>query len=70
MRRPPFARESLRWSEDPRNLAAYESNGFSMGPELVGPHGRGIPEAEAFAQLPRSERDEWRAGWPYDMLEI
>jgi hypothetical protein len=52
---PPFAQESARWSLSADNIRQYEQRGFSMGPEVVGPDGRGIPEREALAQLESDE---------------
>lgn len=53
---PPFARESLRWSADPRNTERYLET-HTMTDVLS------QSEHEAYAQLPAAERD---SGWPYD----
>lgn len=63
---PPFARDSARWSLDPRNTEAYLANGRTMADaaELAGPH------AAALARLPAAERGysgskEGNGNWPY-----
>ena len=56
-----FARESLRWSADPRNLEAYRAGGNVMGDaERV----VGVPLRAAVAQLPPAEQDG-ASDWPY-----
>jgi hypothetical protein len=57
---PPFARESLRWSEDPSNIEEYIANGREMKGVL------GLSLKEAKDQLPRSELQD--VEWPYHRL--
>jgi len=52
-----FARESARWSADPRNIAAYLDNGNKMG-EIIG-----VTLREALRSLPREEQE---GQWPYE----
>jgi hypothetical protein len=54
---PAFARESLRWSESPRRIEKYLSNGREMRDVL------GLTLKQALAQLPEDERDD--NVWPY-----
>ena len=56
-----FARESLRWSADPRNLEAYRA-----GENVMGDAERvvGVPLRAAMAQLPPAEQDG-ASDWPY-----
>ena len=56
-----FARESLRWSADPRNFETYRAGGNVMGDaERV----VGVPLRAAMAQLPPAEQDG-ASDWPY-----
>ena len=54
---PPFARDSLRWSESPERIAQYIQNGRKMNDVL------GITESEAKAQIPQTELND--TVWPY-----
>uniref|UniRef100_A0A6U4CPD7 Uncharacterized protein n=1 Tax=Phaeomonas parva TaxID=124430 RepID=A0A6U4CPD7_9STRA len=63
---PPFARESLRWSADPANIAAYLECGRRM-PDVMG-----LPLGLALETLPEDERDYSGSGaddpaWPYEL---
>lgn len=55
---PPFAREALRWSEDPANIERYAAEGNHM-PDVVG-----VSFQDAAARLPTEERDS-QGNWPY-----
>lgn len=52
---PPFARESARWSADPKNIEEYVKRGYSMGLEILRMNGSGIPVQQARLYLPRNE---------------
>lgn len=54
---PMFTRESLRWSEDPKNIEQYLANGRRMTDVL------GLSVEEAKQQLPEEESSE--TVWPY-----
>lgn len=52
-----FARDSARWSEDPRNVKRYLESGNQMDGVI------GVGLREALRSLPAAERDE---SWPYE----
>lgn len=54
---PRFARESLRWSEDPANIAAYIAAGNAFEPEIH------VGLEEALECLPEEEAKDFH--WPY-----
>jgi hypothetical protein len=58
---PAFARDSLRWSENPTNVETYLANGRRMVDVL------GLTAEEAEAQLPESEANDFV--WPYNQYE-
>lgn len=60
---PAFARESARWSLDEANIAEYIRNGNSMGEDVLGSDGMGVPLRVALRQLPPDERND--SQWPY-----
>jgi len=64
---PQFARDSARWSADPKNIAAYKARGNRMPDSLLGKDGRGVPLSAALKDLPRHERDS--GSWPYGQAE-
>ena len=55
---PPFARESLRWSSDPKNIRTYLDNGCKMTDVL------GLTLEEAAEQIPEAEFHDTE--WPYN----
>ena len=55
---PPFARDALRWSADPKNIEAYIRNGR----EMVDVLNKGFYEAARDIPMPEL-RD---AEWPYN----
>jgi hypothetical protein len=55
---PKFARESFRWSANPKNLEAYIKNGRKMKDVL------GLSFSKSLAQLPESESEDDE--WPYN----
>lgn len=55
---PAFARESLRWSADPKNIANYLRNGRRMVDVM------GLTLDQAEEQLPESEANDFV--WPYN----
>jgi hypothetical protein len=58
-----FARDSFRWSADPRNTAAYLSNENRMVPAVTG-----LSLREALRDLPADEQGNARSAsgsWPY-----
>ena len=57
---PAFARDSLRWSEDPQNIEAYIKNGREMRDVL------GVNYYEAGHQIPDEELDDDE--WPYNQF--
>ena len=58
---PPFARDSLRWSADPKNIEEYIRNGREMKDVL----GRGFYQSAH--DLPEYELDDHE--WPYNQEE-
>lgn len=54
---PAYARESLRWSADPKNIETYIQNGRQMNDVL------GLSQQQAQAQIPASELND--TVWPY-----
>ena len=54
---PAFARDSLRWSADPRNIETYLTNGRRMNDVL------GLSLDEAEEQIPEHEANDFV--WPY-----
>ena len=54
---PSFARDSLRWSANPKNIERYLKNGRRMKDVL------GLSETRAFKQLPDEEATD--SEWPY-----
>ena len=58
---PAFARDSLRWSADPKNIQEYIANGRCMVDVL------GLSLEEAEAQIPENETNDFV--WPYNQLE-
>jgi len=68
---PPFARESMRWSADPENIARYkrESAYPAKMPGVIG-----LSTREAIASLPEHERSYTgsraaAASWPYELMK-
>lgn len=55
---PAYARDALRWSEDPQNMETYIANGRKMLDVL------GLSEEEAEAQIPQEELFDMT--WPYN----
>jgi len=66
---PQFARDSARWSADPKNIAAYKANGNRMPDSVLGKDGKGVPTSAALKDLPRHERDDTGKSWPYGQAE-
>jgi len=65
---PPFARESARWSADPKNIEAYYAAGKRMTDVMALKHN--VPAA--LASLPPKERSYTgskadRPSWPYEL---
>jgi len=58
---PMFARDSLRWSENPDNIEKYLKNGRKMKDVL------GLSLGQAIAQIPESESNDMV--WPYNQTE-
>jgi hypothetical protein len=56
---PPFARDALRWSADPKNIEEYIRNGREMKDVI------GLNYYGAAHQIPRAELDDEE--WPYNM---
>lgn len=56
---PVFARDSLRWSADPKNIQTYIENGRKMKDVL------GLTFHQALEQIPESEAAD--LGWPYNL---
>ena len=56
---PTFARDSARWSADPKNIQEYIDNGRTMNDVL------GLSLGQALSQIPQEEADD--SIWPYDM---
>jgi hypothetical protein len=54
---PAFARESLRWSANPKNIDIYIRNGREMKDVL------NLSYNKAVAQLPQDEMEDYE--WPY-----
>lgn len=57
---PTFARDSARWSADPKNIQEYINNGRTMNDVL------GLSLAQALSQIPFEEADD--NVWPYETL--
>ena len=55
---PAFARDSLRWSSDPKNIQKYVDNGRKMTDVL------GLTVEEQFEQIPEVEANDME--WPYN----
>jgi hypothetical protein len=55
---PPFARDSMRWSANPKNIEAYIRNGRRMTNVL------GLSLNDAEAQIPKDEANDYE--WPYN----
>lgn len=55
---PLFARDSLRWSANPKNIQKYLDNGRKMTDVL------GLTLEEAAEQIPEAEFDDIE--WPYN----
>eukprot|EP00986_Skeletonema_menzelii_P004869 scaffold1698_cov149-Skeletonema_menzelii.AAC.32 len=57
---PTFARDSARWSANPKNIQEYIDNGRTMNDVL------GLTLGQALSQIPVEEADD--NVWPYEML--
>lgn len=57
---PTFARDSARWSADPKNIQDYIDNGRTMNDVL------GLSLGQALSQIPQEEAED--NVWPYEML--
>lgn len=66
---PQFARESARWSADPRNIELYANSGNRMPASVLGSDGRGVPARQATADLLAKERESSAGSWPYGNAE-
>ena len=64
---PPFARESCRWSSSEENIQAYLAAGNTMGEDILGEDGMGVPVSIARRQLPKEERHD--SNFPYGHSE-
>jgi len=58
---PMFARESLRWSADPKNIETYIQNGRRMTDVM------GLSLLEAEEQIPEDEANDFL--WPYNQTD-
>ena len=59
---PAFARDSLRWSADPRNMEKYLANGRRMTDVM------GLSLDEAEKQIPEHEANDFV--WPYNQSPV